>query len=240
MLKAVPVRVMTPDDADWAARLMAARREIYAVYSPVFWRPRPGVEAQHTAFLRHQLDSPATTAVRTDRGFLIAQRRVGVVLIDDFAVDADGRWPTEGRELLNSAWQLLRERADATRVVTAMADEPKSEMLRAAGLKLVEQWWVKPIEPAPTSEASTPARVSGRGFAGVLGPAPPVYDPGGLILLADEVPDAAELIAVEDDAARLGAVLVVLPRPPGHRHEAALLERGWTVASQWYHGQPRE
>lgn len=36
--------------------------------------------------------------------------------------------------------------------------------------------------------------------------------PGGPVLLVDEVADATELTALEDDAARTGTVLVVLPR----------------------------
>lgn len=232
------VRPLTSADADWVARTMAARRETYAEYSPVFWRPRRGVEGQHATFLRRQLDGPAVVAVRTDHGFLIAQRREGVGLVDDFAVEADDWWPTEGAELLVAAWQRIRNGADAMRVVTALADEPKARVLRAVGLELVEQWWVMPIQAASPSETPTAGRVHGPGFAGLLGPAPPVYDPGGPVLLADQVPDTADPAAIEDEAGRLGAVLIVLPRQPGHRHESALRERGWTVASQWYLGRP--
>jgi len=66
---------MTADDAAWAAGLMERRRQVYAAYSPVFWRPRPGVTGLHARFLGRQLASPGCLAVRTGHGFLIGQRR---------------------------------------------------------------------------------------------------------------------------------------------------------------------
>jgi len=52
------VREMTEDDAAWAAALMEQRRQVYAGYSPVFWRPRPGITGLHTRFLLRQIASP--------------------------------------------------------------------------------------------------------------------------------------------------------------------------------------
>lgn len=39
MIARVPVRTLTSGDAAWAAALMERRRQEYARYSPVFWRP---------------------------------------------------------------------------------------------------------------------------------------------------------------------------------------------------------
>jgi hypothetical protein len=66
---------MTADDAAWAAGLMERRRQVYAGYSPVFWRPRPGVTGLHARFLSRQIASPGYVALRTGHGFLIGQRR---------------------------------------------------------------------------------------------------------------------------------------------------------------------
>jgi hypothetical protein len=49
---------MTEDDAAWAAALREQRRQVYAGYSPVFWRPRPGVTGLHTRFLRRLIAIP--------------------------------------------------------------------------------------------------------------------------------------------------------------------------------------
>ena len=160
--------------------------------------------------------------------------------IDDFAVDGEGRWAGDGRELLTAAWNLLSARGMSTlRVVTAQADELKVAMLVAAGLQLVRQWWVKPIEAAEESGVAH-GRVDGPGFSGILGPAPPVYDPGGPVLLADEISAEADLSALEEEAARMGSVLVVVPTEPDsdRERERALQDRAWTVASQWYVGKP--
>jgi hypothetical protein len=58
------------------------------------------------------------------------------------------------------------------------------------------------------------------------------------VLLVDRVSADADLNVVEDEAARRGSVLVVMPTEPGSDRERALQDRGWTVASQWYLGQP--
>jgi hypothetical protein len=49
----------------------------------------------------------------------------------------------------------------------------------------------------------------------LFGPAPPVYDPGGPVLLADDVADGTDAASLEAEAIRLGAVLPVVPAVPG-------------------------
>lgn len=58
------------------------------------------------------------------------------------------------------------------------------------------------------------------------------------MLLADRVAADTDLSVLEDEAARMGSVLVVMPTEPDSDRERALQDRGWTVASQWYLGQP--
>jgi hypothetical protein len=102
------VTELTPDDADWAADLMAERRREYERYSPVFWRPAVHARGLHVRFLRRQLASPDTVALRTSRGFLIALRpgpgRPAEAFIDDFAITADATRARDGAELLLAAW----------------------------------------------------------------------------------------------------------------------------------------
>jgi hypothetical protein len=60
----------------------------------------------------------------------------------------------------------------------------KGALLVSAGLAPASRWWVKAVAPAgPPARAG---RVQGTGFAGRLGPAPPVHAPGGPVLLADD------------------------------------------------------
>lgn len=217
---------------------MAERRALYATYSPVFWRPRPGVTAQHAGFLARLAHDPANIALRTGHGFIIAQRRGREGFVDDFAVDADDRWVTDGDALLSETWRRLRsDEVSTMRVVTAQADRPKVQMLIACGLRLIEQWWVRPVNPASDGEVQ-PGRVDRAGFSGLLGPAPPVYDPGGPVLLVDRIDPDACSDQIADTAAGMGAVLAIVPAEPGSTLARELEVGEWSVASEWYLGQP--
>jgi len=46
-----PTRPMDARDYAWAAGLMERRRPRYAEFSPVFWRPAPGVTEMHAQFM---------------------------------------------------------------------------------------------------------------------------------------------------------------------------------------------
>jgi hypothetical protein len=273
---------MTADDVAWAAALMERRRQGYAGYSPVFWRPRPGVTGLHARLLSRQVASPGYVALRTGHGFLIGQSRGQEGFVDDFAVDQTARWDADGAALLLAAWHRWEaDGVQAARVVTAHADEDKRAMLAALHLDLAEQWWVRELRPAfPPASLGLPASpgpparagpVTGTGFAGLLGPAPPVYDPGGPVLLVSDLADdadlggadlggadlggadlggadlggadlgGADLGAVERQAAAMGAVLLIVPAAPGSDRSELLARRpGWTVASDWYLGCPRQ
>ena len=123
-------------------------------------------------------------------------------------------------------------------MVTAHADEDKCAMLAALSLGLAEQWCVRELRPGQV-QAVPAGQVTGTGFAGLLGPAPPVYDPGGPVLLAGHLADDADLAVVEREAAGMGAVLLIVAAGPG-TGRAAIMARnpGWTVASDWYLGRP--
>jgi hypothetical protein len=72
----------------------------------------------------------------------------------------------------------------------------------------------------------------------LFGSAPPVYDPGGPVLLADDVTDGTDAASLEAEAIRLGAVLLVVPAVPGTARARELSGPGWHVASDWYVGRP--
>jgi hypothetical protein len=81
--------------------------------------------------------------------------------------------------------------------------------------------------------------VTGAGFSGLLGPAPPVYDPGSPVLLLSNLAGDAGLAGVEREAAGMGAVLLIVPAAPASARAAAIARSpGWTVASDWYLGRP--
>ncbi len=98
---------LTERGARWAAELMEARRQLYASYSPVFWRPAKDAVDLHARFLARQLEEPTNVGLRTEHAFLIAQLRGEEGFVDDFAVDHEGTWAVDGRELLDAAWRAM-------------------------------------------------------------------------------------------------------------------------------------
>lgn len=235
----VEMRELSPDDAVWAAELMDRRRQEYERYSPVFWRPAQDAVGPHAQFLASQILADTNIALRTGRGFIICQRRPAEGLVDDFAVEHAGVWDDDGAALLLAAAERLRAvgQVTAIRVVTAHADQPKVNMLRGLSLRLAEQWWVRELQPE-SARTTAPGRVTGPGFSGIFGPAPPVYDPGGPVLLADCVADDTEIAVVEREATALGAVIAIIPESPGTVRASKLPQHGWSVASDWYLGWP--
>jgi hypothetical protein len=200
-------------DAPWAAALMERRRREYERYSPVFWRPAVGAAGLHARFLRRQIESDQTIALRTDHGFAICQRRQAEGFVDDFTVDPPGRWDADGAELLLAlAQRLAAGGVHVLRVVTAQADAPKTALLRRCSLVVAEQWWVRELTPAVAPSAF--CRVDGPSFSGLLIPAPPVYDPGGPVYLADRASPEATGDGIARTAASHGAVLAIIPAAP--------------------------
>ena len=228
---------LAPGDAPWAAALMERRRREYERYSPVFWRPAVGAAGLHARFLRRQIESDQTIALRTSHGFAICQRRPADGFVDDFAVEPPGRWEADGAELLLAlARRLTAEGVHVLRVVTAQADAPKTALLRRLSLVVAEQWWVRELTPAVTP--SPFGRIDGPSFSGLLTAAPPVYDPGGPVYLADRIPSEAAAADVARTAASHGAVLAVIPAAPDSARAGELRDGGWSVASDWYAGWP--
>jgi hypothetical protein len=232
------VRALSPGDAPWVAAVMEQRRQDYAGYSPVFWRPAKNVTDLHARYLRGLISSESTIALRTDDGFIICQRRGDEGFVDDFAIQHPGSWKADGTALMLAVAEKLRpgDLPAPVRVVTAHADQPKASMLASLSLRLVEQWWVRELRP--TADPGVAGRIMLPGFSGFLGSAPPVYDPGGPVFQAERVDDDADISVVERQAAALGAVLAIVPAAPGTIRAGQLQQHGWAVASDWYLGSP--
>ena len=228
---------MRAQDAEWAAGLLEHKRAEYARYSPVFWRPAEGTRTLHAGFLRRQILSAATVALRTPDGFIICERRPPEGFVDDFTLTSPRRWQEDGAALLLAAAERVAADGISTlRVVTAHDDKPKSALLRALALSLVEQWWVHELLPA--GPPAPPGRVTGPGFSALLTQAPPVYAPGGPVFHADTVEDPAAISVITHEATERGAVLAVISAAPNSALAAELQRKGWVVASDWYTGRP--
>ena len=235
----MPIRELADADAGWMAELMARRRAEYETYSPTFWRRAVGVEELHASFLRRTIGQSQNIAMRVERGFITAVPRAGQFYADDFALDDEATWESDGRTLVLAAWTEAKQRgATALRVVTAARDVPKVAMLRNAGMVVSERWWVRALDVDPPGTVYE-GTITGDGFAAVMSAAPPVYDPGGPVVLITAFRDAASLRMAELKAMNSGVVLSILPIAAGSLpHEQAARNGGYEVASEFYVGQP--
>jgi hypothetical protein len=231
------IRPMDTDDFDWAATLMERRRERYAEFSPVFWRPAAGISASHAQFMRSIASREGAVAVRSESGFALSYPHEAKCFVDDFAVDGDDLWATEGRELLLAVWETARSASQpALRVVTARRDQPKRSMLISLDLRVAGRWWVRELTPTDDATAWGPVTVAG--VDAVIGPAPRVYDPGGPVCLLGDI-DETRAGSAADAAATLGSVLAIVQResdPPDH--EPVLEAAGFHNPSEFYEGAP--
>jgi hypothetical protein len=114
-------------------------------------------------------------------------------------------------------------------VLSARKDEPKRAMLHNLGYRRGASWWVHPVQAVegvpPTLRDPDP----------VVGPAPPVYDPGGLTALALEMRDPADVPTFDQWASASNAILAIVPaRSSDTTLEQALSHAGYEPASDWF------
>ena len=153
------LRSATAADADSMAALAAIRREQYASYQPIFWRPAVGALDGHRTYLASLIDNDKVITLVCEEageltGFLIATLTGAPPVydpggatcqIDDFMVVPASRWRTTGARLLRAGLaEASRRGAVQAVVVTGHLDLPKRELLRACGLEPASEWWVTP------------------------------------------------------------------------------------------------
>jgi len=243
------LRALTADDAPWMADVMVERRAVYAAMSPVFWRPAANARQVHEPHLASCVANERYVGIGTGRGFVLGELQAAgsppwwpeapLGFVDDFAVVADDAWMSDGRRLLLAAWSLLRERgAEALRVVTARRDDAKVAMLESLGLTIGESWWVRAGD-ASVSGAPAFGPISAYGIEALVIPAPPVYDPGGPVLLVTALVSPNDVGTVPQLAAEHGAVLAIVPAKPTTPEMAeAARAAGFDETSRYYVGQP--
>ncbi|GEP38167.1 hypothetical protein NPS01_18300 [Nocardioides psychrotolerans] len=230
-MTAPDVRPLTQADLDWAVGLTRVRRDRLEGHAPRFWRAAADATERHRAFLSHLIDDAATLSVRSDHGYLVAMNPGPYLLVDDMVVEPAEQWASEGVALLRhaSAFGPLRF------VVPGF----ESERLDAAldlGLEPAEIWWHRDLEPfTGLNVVSEDKSISVEGAAGQLVPAPPVYDPGGPVLLVTSVTSPDALTRVEQSAARRGARVSVVTQPPSDAALATLLDHaGYTLTTFFF------
>lgn len=228
------VRPLALDDLDWVAELTRRRRERLAHHAPRFWRPAADAVERHTAFLARLVADPGAVTLRTEHGYLVGVERAGRLVVDDMVVDPAEHWAGEGVALL--------ERARAVAPLRLVVPAHETERLDAAldlGLEPAEVWWHRDLEP-PTglNVVSEDPAITVAGAVAQLVPAPPVYDPGGPVLLVTSVESADALTRVQQSAARRGATVAVVTQDPADTATAALLADGGFVVTTYFFTPP--
>lgn len=229
------VRPLSRADLDWVVEVTRRRRESLVQHAPRFWRPAQDATQQHEAFLASLIEEPQAFTVRSDNGYLIALSRKSVWLVDDAVVTEAGDWMTDGVRLLRYA----QERCGALRFVVPVFETRRMKAAIRLGLAAVEHWWHRDlpgggqaIEQAIEQEGGKDPTVIVEGAAGRLVPAPPVYSPGGPVLLMTEVESVVSLNRIETEAARRGAYVSVVTQEPTDVGLATLLsEAGYTLTT---------
>ena len=154
------VRFAKADDVETLLKLADQKRTEYEHYVPNFWRKAvDGLEKQRS-FFQDVLTKPNVLVLVSEEnnlidGFLIASivkappvydPQSEVCMIDDFTVVDSTKWATVGRDLLEEARrQAAQRQAHLSVVVCGHKDEPKREMLKAAGFGLASEWYVNPL-----------------------------------------------------------------------------------------------
>ena len=154
-------RDATTEDIPALVELSDQRRQQYAQYQPVFWRPAADARERHEPFLRSLLTHDNVIAHVHERddgavdGFIIATLVSAPPVydpggqtcsIDDFCVADASDWATTGARLLDDAMAEAKTRgASQVVVVCGHLDQPKRTMLAGAGLTIASEWYVRPL-----------------------------------------------------------------------------------------------
>ena len=229
---------MTQDDLGWLVELAGVMRERRAPHAPLFWRPAADAMPHHRAYLSWLLDRTDTVTVRTARGYLVGVPTGPDLVVDDFAVEDDAAWPTDGRALLEHVHGEHR-----LRVVVPVCEPGRRAVAAGLGLEPGTTWWHRDLPDPPdpgADEQEAEAEVAVDGATGRLVVAPPVYDPGGPVLLVTAaVASAAALRRLEQQAARRGATVSVVETQPADTRVPALLEAaGYLRTTDFYRTPP--
>jgi hypothetical protein len=213
------IRPLVAGDLGWVVDLLARDGRHRESFAPRFWRRAPDARRIHASYLGALIGDPAAVALRTGHAFAFGLRRPGLVVVDDAAAEHAGHWATEGAA-------LLRRLAGDSRVrlVCPVPHPERAALAARLGLSRVETWWHRDLAAQPSSvTADEPLEVDGA--QGRLVPAPPIYAPGGPVLLVTEFRDRRALAELEHRAEGRGAAVSVVTRDPGgYRHTCDFYE----------------
>ena len=223
------MRPLTLDDLDWVVQVTRSRREALASYAPLFWRPAHDATERHREFLAQLIADPEVLGLRTDHGYVLVLDRGDHRLVDDMVVAPDERWPDEGVELLRAVLAA----PGRVRFVAPVAEPARTAAGRSLGLAVAETWWHRDL-PDPAAVTGAAFEIDVAGTTGRLVPAPPVYDPGGPVLLVTSVDSDGALAEIEAEAVGRGATVSVVSQAAGDDVTAGIARSAGYVETTWF------
>jgi hypothetical protein len=226
-------RMMTIADVEWVVELAARRRQRIAKFAPRLWNPAPGARREHATFLAGLIQSSTVLSVRTDHGYLFGVPDRGRVVVDDLGLEDDALWQSEGNALLRHA-----AGSGPLRVVCPIPEAPRRAVVADLALSVAETWWHRDLDLVPPFiEQRDEHRLAVEGAEGLLVSAPPVYDPGGPVLLVQAAATESALRSIERSASQLGAVVSVVSVTRGSQLAPADLEAsGYKETTEFFEG----
>lgn len=154
------IRNASADDVSRMLDLAEQRRQEYAHYQPVFWKPATDAREKQSAWFAQlvQRENIVTLVYERDGeviGFVIANFVPSPPVydvpgltcsVDDFCVAAHEDWLHYGRKLLEAVMEEAKQRGAAQIVVVcAHLDHDKRSMLSDAGLTIASEWYTIPL-----------------------------------------------------------------------------------------------
>lgn len=231
------IRDLTPADLDWVVAITRSRREKLAPHAPRFWNPAKDAEEHHRAFLGNLIGDRDVLSIRSASGYLIAVDRGDVWLVDDMVMISDTAWRSAGTALLRYA----QTECGRLRFVVPAFERARLDAAYDVGLEPAECWWHRDLDPPgpPDEHPAEEGDVVVNGARGRLVPAPPVYDPGGPVLLVTEVRSVGALRRVEQLAVRRGAGVSVVSQAANDTGRGQLLaDAGYALTTLFFeHGK---
>jgi GNAT superfamily N-acetyltransferase len=156
----ITVRSATEADLDYIVELAARRREQYAGYQPVFWRPAGDARDRHRLFFNAVLSREGVFLLVAESdgqrvGFAMASLVPAppvydpggkVCFIDDYGVEPPELWPTAGRALAEAAFERARPLgAVLANIHVSPRDTDKHAVIEALGFTVAAEWHVKSL-----------------------------------------------------------------------------------------------
>ncbi|GHO56574.1 GNAT family N-acetyltransferase [Ktedonobacter robiniae] len=154
------IRKASADDVPRMLDLAEQRRQEYAHYQPVFWKPATDAREKQSAWFAQLVRRENIVTLVYERdgeviGFVIANFVPSPPVydvpgltcnVDDFCVATHEDWLHYGRKLLEAVMEEAKQRGAAQIVVVcAHLDHAKRSMLSDAGLTIASEWYTTPL-----------------------------------------------------------------------------------------------